>query len=301
MKNLILNKNIMVKYFSKGISYKKLLEPPIIKSREETIDKIIKDKSSLARFGDGELQLIMHLQHDIGFQKIDENLCKRLKEILMSEEENLLIGLPTYYFDDLDAYVDEARKWFEFIRIKSGLKFYKLLKNKNHVTYYNTNISRFYIDSKNRSNAYNYANKIKKIWQNRDIVIVEGDKTRSGVGNDLYNNAKSINRILAPSENAYTKYDDILKAVTNNVKKDKLILIALGPTATVLAYDLYKMGYQAIDIGHLDIEYEWMLRGSTWKEKVDNKYVNEAGQRDVSECKDEKYLSEIICKVLYEP
>jgi len=30
----------------------------------------------------------------------------------------------------------------------------------------------------------------------------------------------------------------------------------LGPTTTVLAYDLYKNGYQAIDIGHVDLEHE---------------------------------------------
>lgn len=43
------------------------------------------------------------------------------------------------------------------------------------------------------------------------------------------------------------------------VNKAKLVLIALGHTATVLAYDLAEVGYQAIDIGHIDIEYEWFL------------------------------------------
>lgn len=32
----------------------------------------------------------------------------------------------------------------------------------------------------------------------------------------------------------------------------RLILIALGMTATVLAYDLSKAGFWAIDIGHID-------------------------------------------------
>jgi hypothetical protein len=40
--------------------------------------------------------------------------------------------------------------------------------------------------------------------------------------------------------------------------KNILILISLGPTATVLAYDLAKLGYWAIDIGHIDNEYEWL-------------------------------------------
>ena len=39
--------------------------------------------------------------------------------------------------------------------------------------------------------------------------------------------------------------------------KDKLFILALGPMATVLAYDLARLGYRALDLGHIDIEYEW--------------------------------------------
>lgn len=39
-------------------------------------------------------------------------------------------------------------------------------------------------------------------------------------------------------------------------------MISLGPTATVLAYDLFKAGYQAIDFGHVDVEYEWWRMGA---------------------------------------
>ena len=49
----------------------------------------------------------------------------------------------------------------------------------------------------------------------------------------------------------------------------------MGPTATVLAYDLSRAGYQAIDIGHLDLEYEWFLRGEGVRVEVPGKYNNE--------------------------
>ena len=105
-----------------------------------------------------------------------------------------------------------------------------------------------------------------------------------GIGNDLFADTKSIKRILAPSKNAFSKYDEILNVVKKNISKDKLILIALGPTATVLAYDLFKLGYQAIDIGHIDIEYEWYLRGATEKIKIPNKFVNEVsgGEEEIN-------------------
>ena len=37
---------------------------------------------------------------------------------------------------------------------------------------------------------------LKKIWENKNIIIVEGSQTRLGVGNDLFANTKSIRRIL---------------------------------------------------------------------------------------------------------
>ncbi len=283
------------KYVS-SISYMKLLKKPIIKSREETVKKIIEDGSSISRFGDGEFNFI--LGNSLPFQEWNPHLSKRLREVLVSKEDNLLVGIPTYYFDDLNTYVDQAREFFEYMRIREGLRIYKLLENKNDKIYYNATISRFYIDLKDKSHAHDYIKKVRQIWKDRDIIMCEGDKTRSGVGNDLYDNARSLKRILAPSENAYSKYDDILNAIVKNAKKGDLILIALGPTATVLAYDLYKLGYQAIDLGHMDIEYEWLLKGAIWKEKVENKYVNEVGQRDVSESTDERYLKQIVCKVL---
>ena len=81
----------------------------------------------------------------------------------------------------------------------------------------------------------------------------------------------------------------------------KLILIALGPTATVLSYDLALIGYWAIDIGHVDLEYEWMKNGALQQEKVKGKYVNEVidGNQVESEFYGKKeYEEQIICKIV---
>jgi len=70
--------------------------------------------------------------------------------------------------------------------------------------------------------------------------------------------------------------------------------MALGPTATVLAYDLCKAGYRALDIGHLDICYELFLRNEPYMVAVEGKYVNEASYRSPAPCTDPTYLSQII-------
>ena len=111
------------------------------------------------------------------------------------------------------------------------------------------------------------------------------------------NNAKSIKRIICPAENAFDAYEEILKYVTNlKINKDTLILISLGPTATVLAYDFAKLGNQVFDFGHFDIQYEYFLRNATKVIKIPSKYVNEIieGARNISPVTDEKYLSQII-------
>lgn len=39
--------------------------------------------------------------------------------------------------------------------------------------------------------------------------MIEGEKSRLGVGNDLFEGAKSIRRILGPAQNAFDKYEEL--------------------------------------------------------------------------------------------
>ena len=64
-----------------------------------------------------------------------------------------------------------------------------------------------YVDKSDVGNKYN---NLKRIWDNKEIVIIEGEKTKIGIGNDLLSNAKSIERIICPSKNAFLAYDKIL-------------------------------------------------------------------------------------------
>ena len=136
---------------------------------------------------------------------------------------------------------------------------------------------------------------LRSVWNNKDITIIEGEKTRFGVGNDLIDNAKSCERILGPAVNSFDKYNELLEQA-KKIDKNRIILIALGHTATVMAYDLVTEGFQALDIGHLDIEYEWFLRKTDKKIPIEGKYVNEAplGRIVPEHITDEKYNREII-------
>ena len=268
-----------------------------IKSPKDTLNEIIKNNSSISRFGDGEFLLIFGVK--IPFQIPNPKLKKRLKEILISNEKNLLIGILPYKIENMKKFKENEKN---FILRFYGNHKYDLLKiiNKNKI-YYSTLFSRFYMPYKNNNNyAKIYIKNLKKIWNNKDVLIIEGEQSRLGIGNDLFNNMKSIKRIICPKTNSFNVYDKIInKAIL--FKKDILILIALGPTATILAYDLSKLGYQAIDIGHADIEYEWYLRKSKYHEKINYKYVNEAynGRNNILNVTDLNYYNQIVYKILF--
>ena len=98
---------------------------------------------------------------------------------------------------------------------------------------------------------------------------------------------------------AYSVYDKILNKVIESASSDDLILITLGPTATILAYDLAMKGYQAIDLGQIDNEYEWFMRHATERIIIEGKSVSELTWYRIPETQiyDDKYAMQIIAQV----
>lgn len=274
-------------FYNKNITEKK--KAPLVMNTDETLDKIINDKCSVSRFGDGEFSLIYG--ESLKFQPANDEISRKLKEILKSNYKNHIVCIPNV-FEEIDWATDKAKKyWTNYLDLKRN-KIYKIL-NRGKI-YYDTQVTRLYIDLKDKDKVKNRFEKIKLLWKDREIILVEGDKSRLGVGNDLFDCSKSIERIICPSIDAYSKYKEIFNEVIKQ-DKSKLILIALGPTATVLSYDLSKEGYQVIDIGHIDIEYEWFLNNYKDKCPVKNKYIGEIdGGENVGDLQDDNYIRQII-------
>ncbi|MBP3621800.1 MAG: DUF1792 domain-containing protein [Lachnospiraceae bacterium] len=268
---------------------------PIVESGDKAIDMIVNEGKSISRFGDGEFA-VMAGDNRQKFQNANPKLGKRLKEIFVSYEDDVLICIADIY-GDLVKYNDDCRYNIRaYLSPEVRAQHYKLL-DMNRV-YYDAYLTRPYASYKdnNTDAPRKRFDNLRRIWEGKNLVIIEGEKTRMGVGNDLFDNAKSITRILGPAVNAFDRYEDILGEALKQ-DKDKLILIAMGATATVLAYDLAKAGYQALDIGHIDMEYEWMLAGKGKKTEVKHKYNNEvAGGDNVEELSDPIYESQIIAR-----
>ena len=251
---------------------------PKIMCFEETINYILKNGCSVSRFGDGEFNLCLYDCYDLFFQKYDKNLSLKLLEALNSNDNgNVLLCLPSSLTLRYRLNLTKTpRRFWRNVLIYE----YPLLKK--HIdmnsVFGDSLFTRFYMDYKNKSKK-NISKKvclIKKIWDKRDIMIVEGLDTKLGIGNDLFSNCNSITRIITQSKNAFSLYEKIFNKIKETYINQQLVLVSLGPTATVLTYDLSKCGIQAIDIGHIDIEYIWYLSGAKEKIRINGKHSAEA-------------------------
>ena len=252
-------------------------EIPQIISAYDTVLKIIKEKKCLARFGDNEFEQILGRRRT-NYQEVDVELGMRLREVLHSKEDNLLIAIADNY-GRLDKYTSVAASAIRQY-LGNGIREEHMKLLDLNRKYYDAYLSRPYYMYKDKDGAIERFNHIRQLWDLRDVLIVEGEHTRFGVGNDLLDNARSVQRILTLDKNCFSVYDKLLQNV-KEVGKDRLILIVLGPVATIMAYDLAKMEkYWAIDIGQLDVEYEWCLRQVTERCDIPYKTVSEILQYD---------------------
>ena len=267
--------------------------PPQVLSIGETLDRVAQEKLSVARFGDGEIKLVAG--RNISFQKQSAALSSALADVLRSDDDGFLVCIPDV-FDDRGYLTDApAAHWKKHLSAFRPVWYDHLRPGK---VYGNAFMSRCYMQLRDKSSCADYFRRMKQIWDGQDVLLIEGEKSRLGIGNDLFDNVRSLQRILGPVENAYDKYDALL-AAAQTYGKDKLILLALGPTATVMSYALFRKGLRAVDLGHADVEYEWFLRGAKTRVPIRNKFVNEAGAgAGVGDLDDETYQSQILLTIV---
>ena len=221
-------------YQNKLNNYKSGKKYPKTLSISDTLKLLINEKKSLARFGDGEFLLCYN--KSIDFQEKNKILEKKLREILIIEQNHCLVGIVDIYITFNTIY--SIKFWTEnFFLIN------RLLNKK--MVYANANTF--------RGISLSQINLLKEIWDLKDIIFVVGKKSRFVYNEDLFSNASTVDFVYTESKNAWKEYGKILSDVHQVVKLkgNPIVLLSLGPTATVIAYELSKLGIQAIDIGHI--------------------------------------------------
>lgn len=270
-----------------------------IMSPEHTLRYIKREKCSIARYGDGEFDHILGLKSGL-FQAYSRELAERLIKVLNCKDKRLLLCIPRCYNTTKGCNEHSRTFWIEWGKKDDHhKKIVNLIRSHTGRNYLfgDAQITRPYIDWVNDKRANRTFPMLKRLWEGQNILIIEGEKTRMGVGNDLFSGAFSVRRILAPAVNAFECYDAIKDTVIRNYRGE-LILMALGPTATLLAADFSMMDMWALDIGHIDIEYEWYLQGVKQRIPISGKFTNEATDgHNVADCEDSIYLAQIVDRV----
>lgn len=268
---------------------------PHFEAQEETIRKIVEERKSLARFGDGEFSIMSHKER-WKFQRADDILSRRLLEVLHSDIPELIVAIADNY-GSLESYPDECANGIRCYMTEETRKAHCKFLDQERI-YADAYFTRFYVMYRdNMTDASRIRlERLKSMWEHRHIITVEGALTRLGVGNNLFDNAASLRRIIAPATSSFDKYEECFVAALKYAEPDTLFLLAIGPSSGVLAYDLTLKGYQALDVGHIDLEYEWYRAGQGVRVSIPGRYNNEVegGEQVAPLSADDPYFEQIL-------
>ena len=223
----------------------------IIHNNIDTIKKL-QDGYSIARYGDGEF--LMMIRQDMLYESFNDSLKNRLIEVLtQNDNDKLLLGIPIMYFKH-DEWASGTirgkqlyRHWNNDVRryVPENMHLF------NRKEYYSSFFTQMYAyqDWENKLNM----SELKKVWDNKKVVLYMNDgiyERSENVRKLFLSNALSVTHESVPPKGAWSIYDKILESV-NKYDKDHLLLVCCGATATIMAYDVSKLGYQVIDLGQV--------------------------------------------------
>lgn len=117
-----------------------------------------------------------------------------------------------------------------------------------------TELSQIYAGYKDYDFKAHYAG-LKKLFADKKILLVCGDKVLANVQYNLFEEAQEIATIYGATKHAYESIG-VLKEEILKFPKDRVLVFALGPAGKVLGYEMFKLGYRVLDIGHSIKDYD---------------------------------------------
>jgi len=224
---------------------------PKVYSIDATIEKLLNEKKSIARYGDGEFTLCF--DRSIGFQHADRVLRKRLRTILLSQSDECIVAIQEFKIEP-DSFF-WIRYWYE--NYSAILKLFR-----KEAIYYNQSIT--------RECSIEQLTKLKRLWEQRFVVFVCGKGSRFDSTHEIFAGIIGSSVVYGLAQHAFNEYAELLERTMYELVKydNPLVIIALGPTATVLAFDLSQKGYQALDIGHITNIYDTLMYGKAKPEEL---------------------------------
>lgn len=182
-----------------------------------------------------------------------------MREILESSNDKCYVGVDGRYFTST---VNFSKNFKTFSKV-NGLWIRSLILK-------HCNRKRLYINAAFTSlhdtfdfSTPKYAEltkKIKEIFRGRNLIIFSGKTVFDKINYNIFEFAANRVHVFTESINAWAKYNEIMAKAREFPKESSTLCFILGPTATVVAYDLAQEGYTAWDIGHIAKEYDAYMK-----------------------------------------
>jgi hypothetical protein len=254
---------------------------PRLLSRLETLEYIVENDLSIARYGDGECNLMID-EVGIHFQEYSPELRDRLIQVLRNNNEKLLVTFNNEFTRD-----DEYKVVMKYSRGNKSYDRYISTHSENDVGVLERSRERKEYQEKFKNFKKIYAGNIlgdatlfflgfyfneykskridrvlslyTKLFEGRNILFVcPADPMlkpsfKELVETKVIDSPKSTRFIEIPKENAFSDYDNILKNILEQRDSIDTVILQAGPTATILADELSsKYNLRAYDVGSLN-------------------------------------------------
>lgn len=216
----------------------------------ETVEVLRDEQLSFVRFGDGEFRFMLRLEHNQGFQQNSESLSRDLRQVI--DEVNapgVLLGFP-FVFHDMHWNGVWADIWGD---VKPLVERWDRV-GVAHVT------RPIYFQVTGQAGVAAW----RSVWDGANVTIVTGKDSRFDLIPELFDNLGTVDYVHSKPVGAYDDLDRLVGEVAS--RTSDLVLIALGPTGTLLTSRLAALGRRAIDIGHISDSYEHIHKGGTYPE-----------------------------------
>ncbi|MCC5971769.1 MAG: DUF1792 domain-containing protein [Pararhodobacter sp.] len=222
-----------------------------------TLDAVHAERLSLARFGDGELMLMANEGHSLRFQRNSPELRRELTQAMNPDwlaPGRVLVTLPPPFRGNLHWLGVWIATW-------------PLLKTLIDPTkqYGNTQVSRpAFFQQEGATGIAQW----RRLWQGREVLVVTGRGSRFELLPELFDGADKVEFMHTAPEHAFSDREEILKGIVGRATSDTIVLLSLGPTATILAHRIAAAGLQALDIGHISASYAHVFTNGLLPEKL---------------------------------
>jgi hypothetical protein len=216
---------------------------PAVMEEFETMRQLIRKGYSLSRYGDGEFKVAAG--GDCVSQKADNELARRLREVLRTPVKGLMVGIPRLAGRDAKGY--KSKKLYDYwCRLSANQTYIEMLSS--DMRYGSSFITR--ADNAAHIDCYDYWRMAKRLWRDCDVTVVSAEHEQRKIV-EVVAEARSVDMIAAPRKSAWNKYDELME-VLKRKDKNTTFYLACGCTATVMAHDLHVAGYRALDMGALN-------------------------------------------------